>query len=185
MATIAAPKARIEKMTPESDVFKHRSGATAVIGRAGLLARLKSWAVSFVSPDTAVQLTRPTQLQTMPGQADGQIVPGGKIVLFPGSDQASLRRLALDMRARFASLGVDDFSPFIFDVDRTLGSRFWIDPVAYVDLLNSQPGFRIVIDDETFGYLTLETEDFESIHSLVCHYVLACLTTRLRKEDAE
>ncbi|MFX8429714.1 hypothetical protein ABTL63_19300, partial [Acinetobacter baumannii] len=89
-----------------------------------------------------------------------------KIVSFPGSAQVYLRRLAVDMRARFASLGVDDFAPFIFEIDRTLGSRFWIDPVAYVEMMSSQPGFRIVIDDEMFGYITLETEDFDSIHTL-------------------
>jgi hypothetical protein len=52
-------------------------------------------------------------------------------------------------------------------------------------MMSSQPGFRIVIDDEMFGYITLETEDFDSIHTLVCHYVLACLTARFRSGDAE
>lgn len=109
----------------------------------------------------------------------------GKIVHFPGSDQASLRKLAADMRARFASLGVDDFSPFILEVDHANSSRFLIDPVAHVEAKDSQPGFRIMIDDEMFGYMTVETEDFESIHTLVCHYVLARLTARLRNGDAE
>ncbi|MFT6670543.1 MAG: hypothetical protein ACJAVZ_002013 [Afipia broomeae] len=172
-------------MTPISDVLEDSRVATVGIGRTSLLARLKSWTVSFVSPDTAVQLTRVPQLRTVRGQADAQFVPSCKIVSFPGSAQVYLRRLAVDMRARFASLGVDDFAPFIFEIDRTLGSRFWIDPVAYVEMMSSQPGFRIVIDDEMFGYITLETEDFDSIHTLVCHYVLACLTARFRSGDAE
>lgn len=89
------------------------------------------------------------------------------------------------MRARFASLGVDDFSPFIFEFDGANGSRLLIDPVTYVDAKSSRPGFRIVIDDEMFGYMTLETDDFESIHTLVCHYVLACLSLRLRNGEPE
>ncbi|HWV51682.1 hypothetical protein [Pseudorhodoplanes sp.] len=172
-------------MTPRRDVFKHGRNSAADIGRVGLLARLRSWAVSFISPDATVRVTHLAPLQNVRRRDHAQFDPSCKIFQFPGSDQASLRRLAVDMKARFASLGVDDFSPFIFDVDRTLGSRFWIDPVAYVDLLNSQPGFRIVIDDEMFGYMTLETVDFESVHTLVCHYVIACLTARLRNGEAE
>lgn len=172
-------------MTPISDVLKQGGVATAAVERTGLLGRLKSWASSFVSPDTNVQPTRVPQPRMVRGHTDAQLAPGCKIVPFPGSDRASLRRLAVDMRVRFASLGIDDFAPFIFDIDAALGSRFWIDPIAYVELLSSQPGFRIVIDDEMFGYMTLETEDFDSIHTLVCHYVLACLTARLRSGDAE
>jgi hypothetical protein len=103
MGTIAALEARTGKMTPISDVLEDSRVATVGIGRTSLLARLKSWTVSFVSPDTAVQLTRVPQLRTVRGQADAQFVPSCKIVSFLGSAQVYLRRLAVDMRARFAS----------------------------------------------------------------------------------
>ena len=89
------------------------------------------------------------------------------------------------MKARFASLGLVDFAPFILDVDPVISSRLWIDPVAYVESRNSQSGFRIVIDDVASGALTFETHDFDLMHGLVCHYIFACLTEPLRSGAAE
>ena len=190
MAAIAAPETRAGKVLPSIDVLNHSRIAAAGMPtissrRAGLFARLKSWAVSFASWDRATQATREPQVQAAWHQERSEAVSSSRVVQFPRSDQAYLRRLGSDMKARFASLGVGDFAPFIFEIDPALSSRFWIDPVAYVDLINSHPGFRIVIDDEMFGYLTFQTDDFDSIHTLVCHYVLASLTARLRSGDAQ
>jgi hypothetical protein len=175
---------------PAIDVLKHDDASPArARGHAAMwieiFGRLKTWAVGFVSRDRAMQMTRTPETQPAWFRERLEIVSSNKVVRFPRSDQASLRRLRADMRARFASLGVGDFSPFIFEIDAALPSRLWIDPVTYVDVMKSQSGFRIVIDDEMFGYMAFETDDFESILTLVCHYVLACLTARLRGGDAE
>lgn len=190
MAAIAAPETRPGKILPTIDVLDHSRTATAGMSThsskwTGLVARLKSWAVAFVSRDSATEITRQPQILTAWRQERPETVPNSKVVHFPRSDQVYLRRLGSDMKARFASLGVGDFAPFIFEIDPVLSSRLWIDPVAYVDLIDSHPGFRIVIDDEMFGYMTFQTDDFDSIHTLVCHYVLASLTARLRSGDAK
>lgn len=154
-----------------TSIVSHRAVAAK---RHGMLPRLKSWINSISERRAAEQAEIPLPQATSRDELEPAL-QSATILLFPPSAYGRLDRLASDLRARFGSLGLTDFAPFILEFDRAIKSRLWIDPVAFVEFCAPQSGYRIVVGSSFQERVTIETSDFASIESLARHYIVSCL----------
>jgi hypothetical protein len=146
-----------------------------VAKRNGMLLRLRSWISSISERGAMDRAVMPLPVPHASNRNELQpAAQGATILLFPSSAYGGLGRLASDLRARFASLGLTDFAPFVLEFDHAVKSRLWIDHVAFVEFCAPQRGYRIVIGDSFQERVTIETSDFASIESLARHYIVSC-----------
>jgi hypothetical protein len=96
------------------------------------------------------------------------------MLAFPTNGYGNLIRLERSLKARFASLGITDYAPFILKTVPGAMPRLWLDANAFVEFCHAQRGYRFVFDNGSQSRITFESNDFASVESLIGHYIYSC-----------